>query len=279
MLTNACRGPGTTEDPPKGEIYIVYTDWAESVALTSLVHLLLEEQLGYTVITRLAGADTVFQDIASGRADIFVDVWMPHTHQHYLAEHEGEFEDLGPNYYGARTGLVVPEYMAVESIPALREYYKGPIVGIDTTAGIMRNTFRAIQAYELENELLVLSDLEMSERLGSHIQRRDNIVVTGWEPHWLMHRYDLKFLDDPLGIYMQQESINTIGRTGFTEQHPRATEMLKRMVLGERLINELLYRAQRWDDPYEGVREWKRNNEFIVNQWVRGLKPEREKIM
>ncbi len=275
----ACRGPGVRDAPEERTVYIVYTDWAESVALTSLVHLLLEEHLGYRVVTRLAGIDTVFMDIASGRADIFVDAWIPHTHKHYLEQHEGEFEDLGPNYHGARTGLVVPEYMAVESIPALRDYYTGPIVGIDTTAGIMRNTIMALQAYELENELLVLSDPEMAERLGWHIRRRENVVITGWEPHWLMHRYDLKFLDDPLEIYMQQESIHTIGRKGFSDQRPAATEMLKRMVLGERLINELIYKAQRHDDPYEGVSEWIRENEFIVNQWLRGLRPEREKIM
>ncbi len=277
-ITFGCGAPDR-EDERAREIYLVYTDWAESVALTTLSEVLLKEHLGYKVITRLTGVDTVFSDIAQGRADVFVDVWVPHTHAGFLEMYEDQLENLGPNYNEARTGLVVPEYMAVESIPGLETYYTDAIAGIDTSAGIMRNTVEALRAYHLDNELLVLSDPEMAEKLGNAIRRRENIVVTGWEPHWIFHRYDLKFLDDPLDIYMEEESIHTYARTGFSEDHPNAARLFERMVLSERQINSLLYEIRRRDDPHEAVREWIRQNEFVVNQWVRGLSPEREKIM
>lgn len=277
-FTFGCGAPDP-QDEGEREVYLVYTDWAESVALTTLSEVLLSDYLGYKVTTRLTGVDTVFSDIASGRADVFMDVWVPHTHAGFMEMYSAQLENLGPNYNEARTGLAVPEYMAVESIPGLENYYSNPIAGIDTSAGIMRNTVEALRAYQLDNELLVMSDPEMSEKLGNAIRRRENIVVTGWEPHWIFHRYDLKFLDDPLEVYMEEESIHTYARTGFSEEHPNAVILFERMVLSERQINSLLYEIHLGEDPYEAVREWIRQNEFVVNQWTRGLSPEREKIM
>jgi glycine betaine/proline transport system substrate-binding protein len=37
--------------------------------------------------------------------------------------------------------------------------------------------------------------------------------------------------------------------------------------------------VNQYEDPEIGVREWIDKNEYVVNQWVKGLKPEREKIM
>ena len=280
VLTLAgCDAPVRVRDDKDTEVYLVYTDWAESVALTYLAQVLLEDHLEYEVITRLTDIETVFDDVASGRADAFMDVWVPHTHAPFIEEYEGRYEDLGPNYHHARAGLVVPDYMAIETIPGLKDLYKDPIAGIDTSAGVMRNTKEALLAYELDNELLVLSDPEMAERLREAIRRREPIVVTGWMPHWLMYRYDLRFLDDPLEIFMEQEQIHTIARIGFTEDQPRAAELLKRIVLSERHINSLLYMIHRSEDPLDGVNEWIEDNQSIVNRWVRGLAPEREKIM
>ncbi len=272
--------PAPEKEPlEERKVYMSYTDWAESVALTELSAFLLEKHLGYEVIIKLTGVDTVFQEMATGKADAFVDVWVPQTHQNFLEQYGEYLEDLGPNYKKARTGLVVPDYMAVQSIPGLRNVYTRPIAGIDTTAGIMRNTIKAIQVYELENELEVLSDPEMASRLENAIKRRESIVVTGWEPHWLFHRYDLRFLEDPLNVYLEEEQIHTFARQGFSESHPAATTFFRRMVLSEKQINELLYEINRHNVPREGVESWVQKNEFTVNQWVRGLAPEREKIM
>ena len=244
-----------------------------------MAQVLIEKDLGYKVILKLADVNEVFSEIAEGKADAFLDVWVPSTHRHYLERYKGEFEDLGPNYKLARTGLVVPDYMEVNSIEELKKHFKGAITGIDSSAGIMTNTNKAILSYELENDLLVLSDAEMAKELEQAILRRKNIVVTGWEPHWLFHRYDLKYLDDPLGIFMKEEQINTIARKGFSEDNPDVAEFFKRMVLSEKQINSLLFEMKLKTDPLEGVKEWIEKNEFTVNQWTKGLGEEREKIM
>lgn len=274
-----CAAPGPKQEDAKQEIQIVYTDWSESIALTHLVQVLLERDLGYEVVLKLADIDQVFQDIASGDADLFTDAWVPSTHAEYLMMYEDRLEDLGPNYKNARTGLVVPAYMDIESIEDLRYMHSGPIAGIDSAAGIMQNTRHALSLYQLENSLLVLSDKKMSQMVENAIKRRQDIVFTGWEPHWLFHRYELKYLDDPKGVYMEQERIHTIARSGFSEDHPRAKKFFERMLLTEGQINSLLFEMKLQADPLIGVKKWIDKNEFTVNQWTRGLGKEREKIM
>ncbi len=279
MLLSACDGPAGKKGEEPGEILIVYTDWAESVAMTHLAGHLLEQRLGYKVVLKLADVDQVFHELATAEADVFLDVWLPATHESYMKQYAEELEDLGPNYLAARTGLVVPEYMPVESIGSLSLHYDGPITGIDSTAGIMKNTYLALDAYGLENELLVLSDAEMSARLEQAVKRREPIVITGWEPHWLFHRYALKYLDDSLEVYMEEERIHSLARSGFTADNPNAATFFQRMLLSERQMNALLYELRLNPDPLQGVKEWIKKNEFIVNQWTKGLGVEREKIM
>lgn len=276
---SGCTFTATDEGADKNELFLNYTDWAESIALTHLVALLLEDKLEYDVVLKLTIVDTAFMEVASGEADLFADAWIPFTHENFLQSYGDEIEDLGPNYRYATTGLVVPDYMETESIYDIKNSYTRPIVGIDSSAGIMQNAFRAIESYELDNKLLVLSDAEMSERVEEAVKRREPIVFTGWEPHWLFYRYDLRYLSDPLAVFQENEQIHTIARKGFREDHPRAVTFFERMVLTENQINELVYEVLLSRTPREGAKAWAEKNEFIVNQWVRGLRPEREKIM
>jgi glycine betaine/proline transport system substrate-binding protein len=45
--------------------------------------------------------------------------WFPNTHASQMEEYGDDYEDLGANLEGAITGLVVPEYMDIESIEDL----------------------------------------------------------------------------------------------------------------------------------------------------------------
>jgi ABC-type proline/glycine betaine transport system substrate-binding protein len=45
--------------------------------------------------------------------------WLPVTHGEYMKQVGDKVEDLGPNYEGARIGLVVPAYVDINSIEEL----------------------------------------------------------------------------------------------------------------------------------------------------------------
>ncbi len=279
LIFSSCKAPSDRERSEKDHLRIVYTDWSESMALTYLTSILLERDLGFGVSLKMTEVDNVFNEIASAEADIFVDAWLPSTHSEYLALYENRIEVLGINYQPARTGFVVPKYMDIESIGQLNDYYTGPIAGIDTTAGIMRVAREVIEAYGLQNELRVLSEEQMIGELRNAVRRQERIVITGWDPHWMFFRYDLKFLMDPLEIFMQEEQIYSIARTGFADENPVVATFLERMVLTERQMKSLLFEMHLSADPREGVKKWIKENEFVVNQWTRGLTPQRKKIM
>jgi glycine betaine/proline transport system substrate-binding protein len=51
------------------------------------------------------------------------------------------------------------------------------------------------------------------------------------------------------------------------------------MQLTEKQLNRLVYFVRLNDDPRQGAKQWIKENEYIVNQWVKDLKPKRKKIM
>ena len=48
-----------------------------------------------------------------------VAAWLPGTHGDLYEQYKDELIDLGPNLEGAKIGLVVPEYMDIDSIEDL----------------------------------------------------------------------------------------------------------------------------------------------------------------
>lgn len=267
-----------TKPEEERSLKIVYTDWSESVAITYLSYVLLEEHMDYKVVLKMTDVESAYREVANNEADVFTDAWLPETQKQYFDEHKDNIEMLGITYPEARTGLVVPAYSKLQSVSDLKNY-PHPIVGIDTGAGIMQKAKAAIDEYSLANSLLELSEEEMVEQLGDSIQRRKEIVVTGWEPHWMFARYDVRFLDDTDNIFGRKENIYTIANKNLEESHPNAVRFFERMQLTEKQLNSLVYEIRVSEDPVEGVKNWMGQNEFVVNQWMKNLTKERLKVM
>ncbi|MFO7827105.1 MAG: glycine betaine ABC transporter substrate-binding protein [Bacteroidales bacterium] len=256
----------------------VYTEWSESIAITHLAAVLLEQEMDYTVELKLTDIETVYQEIAESKADVFMDAWLPETHKKYRDEYPEKIDELGIVYPEARIGFVVPKYSPLKTVADLKNY-KHPVIGIDKGAGVMQKARLAITKYGLPNQLLDLSEKEMLQHLEDSIKRRKEIVVTGWDPHWIFARYEVRFLEDPDHIFGEKEKIYTVGRTGLESEHPHAVRFFERLQLTEKQLNSLVYYVRLSEDPKEGAKRWIKENEYIVNQWVKNLKPERKKIM
>lgn len=267
-----------TEDEQEREIKIVYTEWSESVALTNLSSILLEDKMGYDVILKLTDVESAYADVASGNADIFTDAWLPVTQQVYFDKHKDNIEKLGISYPDAKTGFVVPDYSELVSIEDLKTYQK-PVIGIDSGAGVMNKARTALRKNAPNVELLNLSEAEMTKKLEDAIMRRENIVVTGWEPHWVFAKYKLRFLEDKNKVFGEKESIYTISRKNLSEEHPYAARFFERMQLSEKQLNSLVLEISLAKDAKTGTQNWINKNEFVVNQWVKDLGIERDKIM
>lgn len=277
IVLTSCQHSGETEE--EKTIRMVYANWSEGVAMTHLTSEILEEHLGYEVITKMTDVANVFEQLNSAEYDVFVDAWLPGTHGGYMEEYGANLDDLGVNVEQVQTGLMVPDYVDAESISDL-EGNMTEIVGIGSGAGIMTSTQRAIDIYDLSLSLLEGSEESMTDALDEAIKKREPIVITGWTPHWMYNRYDLRFLNDPQNVYGESEKIHTIARDNFTADHPRASLFFERFELTEDQLGSLMDELETFpDNERRAVRNWMEDNEFVINRWIRGLQPEREKVM
>src|SRR5699024_4078500 len=97
--------------------------------------------------------------------------------------------------------LIVPEYMDVNSIEDLSDEAGQEITGIEPGAGVVAASERSLDDYDnLEGwEVVTSSSGAMTTELGQAYDSEEEIVVTGWTPHWKFQTYDLKYLEDPEG--------------------------------------------------------------------------------
>jgi len=268
----------TVDEEKERSIKLVYTDWSESVALNHLSTYLLEEKLGYNVITKLNNVESAYAELAERKADVFTDAWLPKTQEKYYTRYAENLEKVSIIYPEARTGFVVPDYSPLKTIKDLRSHTQ-PIVGIDSGAGVMHKARLALESYNLQTPLESLSEKTMVSKLEDALKRRKEIVVTGWEPHWIFARYEVRFLEDPDNLFGEKEKIYAISRKDLASKHPVAVRFFERMQLSEKQLNTLVYEIRVAEDPIQGVKKWIKHNEYVVNQWVKDLKPVRKKIM
>lgn len=266
------KDSGASKQNEKGTVNLAYVNWAEGVAMTNLAKVVLEEKMGYDVKLTMADAAPVFTSLASGDQDVFLDAWLPITHESYMEEYGDDLEDLGYNFEGAKIGLVVPSYMKINSIEDLNDNAKqldGQIIGIDSGAGIMKKTEEAVDTYNLNLDLIAGSGPAMTAGLSAAIEDKEPIVVTGWTPHWKFARWDLKFLEDQKGVYGKAENIHTIARKGFSEDMPEVAEFLKNFYLDNQQLGDLMGAiSDSKEDPDVVAKAWMEKNEDLIQSWI-----------
>jgi len=101
------------------KIKLAYVAWDSEIASHNVMKLVLEE-LGYNVSLIQVEAGPMWTAIADGSADASLAAWLPLTHATYAEKFDGDFEDLGINMEGVKVGLVVPQYMDIDSIEDLK---------------------------------------------------------------------------------------------------------------------------------------------------------------
>ena len=234
LLLASCTNSGLE----KKKVKIAYANWLEGIAMSHLAKVVLEEH-GYEV--ELQNADL---------APIFVSM-------------SGE----------ARVGLVVPQYVTIQSISELeanKDRFSSEIVGIDAGAGIMKTTDKAIAAYGLDGyTLMTSSSSTMLASLKKAMDKGEWIVITGWTPHWMFDQFDLKFLDDPKKVYGDLEEIHAIAWKGFSEKDPFAAEFFGNIKLTtEELSSFMTAMKDARMDEEEIARKWRDEHRQLVDSWI-----------
>ncbi|TSB44673.1 glycine betaine ABC transporter substrate-binding protein [Alkalicoccobacillus porphyridii] len=267
-LTACGNGQGAGE-----EIELVYVAWDSEIASTNVISQVLEEA-GYDVVMTQVEQGPMWSSVATGDADGFVAAWLPNDMAAHYEEYADQMVELGPNLEGAITGLAVPTYMEnVNSIEDLTPDVIDAITGIDGGAGVMTATEQVITEYDLDIELTASSDAIMTASLGEHYQNEDPIVITAWQPHWMFNTYELKFLDDPKGLYEAEGEIRTMVREGLEEEMPEAYKILDQFYWEPDDMNEVMLEiSQEEVEPEQAATNWIEQNRDKVDEWLEGTK-------
>ena len=252
---------------------LVYVNWAEGIAYTHLAENVLEEKMGYDVNLTSADVGPAYTAIANGDQDAFMETWLPVLHSNYIDRFEEDIVDLGYVYEGTQSGLVVPEYVEVDSISNLNNYvedFDGEITGIDAGAGVMQTTQDVIEEYDLNFDLITSSGPAMTAALSSAIENEEWIVVTGWNPHWKFGRFDLKFLkQDEDKMMWETGNIHIMGRQNLEQDKPVLAQFLKNMTFTEEQLADLMVAVEESDqDVSQVTMQWMNEHEELINSWI-----------
>ncbi|MFD1425985.1 glycine betaine/proline transport system substrate-binding protein [Kroppenstedtia sanguinis] len=268
LFTVAC---GQQSGDDKKKVTLAYVSWDSEVASNHVIQKVLEDQ-GFKVELKQVEAGPMWAGVASGSADAMVAAWLPITHESYYKKFKNQVEDLGPNLKGTRLGLVVPDYVDVDTIADLnkkKDEFDGKIIGIDAGAGVMESARKAIKDYNLDMELVEGSDAAMVASLKKAIDEKKPIVVTGWSPHWKFTKFDLKYLDDPKKSFGDKENIHTVVGKNLKKDNPEAYKILDQFHWDEEDMGEVMLAIQDGKKPEEAAADWVKKNPDKVKEWTK----------
>lgn len=249
-------------------INLSYVEWDTEVASTNVVGEVLK-QMGYDVTMTPLDNSIMWKSVSNGESDAMVSAWLPKTHGSQYAQYKDQVEDLGANLTGAKVGLAVPAYMDVNSIDELTDQEGKKIIGIEPGAGVVTAAENTIQKYDNLKDWKVetSSSGAMTVALGQAIKKHEPIVVTGWTPHWMFAKYDLKYLEDPENGMGSEEQIHTMVRKGLKEDQPEAYKVLDNFHWSEKDMEKVMLEINNGKDPQQAAKDWIKENQELVESW------------
>lgn len=270
IILGACGDNEKSTSDELGEINLAYVEWDSEIASTHVVGHVLED-MGYDVkLTPLDNA-IMWEAVSTGEADAMVAGWLPTSHAAQYERYGDKIVDLGVNLEGGKMGLVVPSYMDVNSIEDLTDEAKQTITGIESGAGIMSATETAFESYPnlADWSLLPSSSGAMTVALDQAIKNEEDIIITGWSPHWKFVKYDLKYLEDPKEVYGGVESIHTFAREGLEKDAPEAFKMLDTFNWTPEDMESVMLDISEGMSPEEAAEKWIDANQDLVAEWTK----------
>lgn len=274
LLLSGCSTTAAFQGPGGGRVVDIAISYQDADIAASEVLSLALENLGFRVNIINLDYAIMYMAVAEGDADATISSWLPSTHEPYMPRFYDDMVDLGPNTTGTLNALVVPSYMEADSITDLTDEAGQVITGIEPGAGITSQTETAIETYpNLEGwEHRTSSTGGMLIELQSAIRDQEEIIIPGWQPHWMNISYDLKYLEDPEGVFGGREDIITFARQGLQEEDPIAYGVIDNFYWDIEDVQEVMYdMEQNGMTGEEAALKWVNENPDKVNAWYEGV--------
>lgn len=271
LAATACGGESGGGETDNTITIGLPTGWAEGEAASHLWERILKDK-GYRVEVKGLDVGPLFTGVAKGDIDLFLDTWLPTTHEDYWKRYNKDLEQLGVWYSNAKLTIAVPSYSPLKSLEDLKGKggdYGGKIIGIESGSGLYRiSSTKMLPDYGLKGEYTVTasSTAAMLAELKKALDAKKDIVVTLWRPHWAYAAYDIRDLEDPKGSMGGAEEISSVARKGFSKDFPDVAQWLKKFTMNDQQLGSLedLLENKYKGDPQKAVDEWlKANPDFV----------------
>lgn len=165
----------------------------------------------------------------------------------------------------------LPQYDAHKSLGPQINY---TITGVEAGAGIMGNANQALTSYHLKEQkwqLMTSSTAAMISTLDKATKNKQPIVVTAWQPHWMVAKYHLKFLKDPKHIFGTGESMQTVARLGLKKDKPGAYQFLENFHWQLKQAIPVMLKINAGASTKTTVKHYVQQHPQQVQQWLKNV--------
>jgi glycine betaine/proline transport system substrate-binding protein len=271
-------GPAAADD----KLTFGYVDWPGVTVKTTVAAKILEA-LGYETEKKALAVPVVFKGLSNQDLDVFLGAWLP-TMKSIADKYfeENEIMELAVNLNQTIYTLAVPEYAweaGVKSHADLHKFadkFDKKIIGIEPG-----NDGNQIVLDMIENDIYNLGGWDLVEgsteammiAVGSAFKRDEWICWLGWSPHWMNLTYDIKYLEDPKGMWgTEPEVVKTLAWAGFDQAHPNLAKFFTQLHVTPEIQGYWIDQYSRQKkDPDAVAEQWIKDNLGIVDQWVYGV--------
>lgn len=222
-------------------VKIAHREYDDSIIQFEVFKELVRRKLGLAVEGIQVPAIELFKSVADGSVDGTLAPWLPVSGEVFLKRYEKDIENLGPNMYGCKYGIVVPQYVAIDNIEDMKKHaneFDCKIYSIERKTFVGSLAVEAVKQYELSGFEIVFGNEEsMLGILEKKYRNREWVAITGWQPHWKFGAYELKFLKDPKEILGKEEYTGTLVRKGLKEENYELYSLFKEFKIDIEALN------------------------------------------
>ncbi len=263
------------------EVRFGYVEWPGVTVKTHVASEILTA-LGYDTEMDSLSVPLVLRGVSEGDLDAFLGVWVPSMNgmiDPYLDDDSVTqvAVNLGETVYRP----AVPTYVydagvtSLADLAANSEQFEQDFYGIEPGNDGNQIMLDAVAngTYGLSDWDIVESSTEaMLAAVGRATDRDEWIVFLAWSPHWMNAVYDIRYLDDPEGIWGSDGYVATVMNTESAEAMPNVSLFLSQLQVTPEMQNLWIDRYSRQgQDPAEVASTWISENLDVVLQWSEGV--------
>lgn len=262
---------------PERTLTLAYVEWDESVAISNLTKVLLEEGTDHgEVKLKKVEPEAAFRGVADGKYDAFLDVWLP-NHSEMLRGVEGEVATMNSWLIGtSRSSLAAPAYMNARTLEKARAAEARKVIGVRPGGAPMSTPSIALPSgvlakYGLERDFDYPDEAAMLREVERLYENREPFLFLAWTPHRMNERYEFNYIEDPegeLADLTKPARPHMIARKDLIERDPLAHALIDAILMTESQATSLQVAIQKAGDPEKGAKAWAGDYEKLTDGWI-----------